>query len=183
MADEFGEFDAYIFLPDVAPDFITNFGQRGLPPGIRYAASITGPWQGFAIASFDDFGELPLITNALATDASGIGIRPTYTKKSGFDPVSAFVRIHVGEGAPRSVLQDVRNAIGSKEADLVLGDFDIIAYVGADTEEELVDTILYKVSRIPGIQKTVTCRVIDYRTTSGEADEDHRVGTKREQQA
>ena len=88
----------------------------------------------------------------------------------------------MGDVGPRSVLEDVRKAIGSKEADLVLGDFDIIAYVGAETEDELVDTILYQLSRVSGIRKTVTCHVLDYRTLSDEADEEHRVGVKRVQQ-
>jgi hypothetical protein len=176
------EFDAYVFLLEVAPDFIERFAGQGLPPGIRYAASITGPWQGFAIATFDDFRELPGITSSLGTDASGLGIRPTYTKKSDFHPFSAFVRIDVAEGGPKSVLADVRKAIGSQEADLVLGDFDIIAYVGAQTEDELVDTILYQLSRVSGIRKTVTCHVIDYRTLSEKADDGHRVGVKQAQQ-
>ena len=177
------EFDAFVFLPEVAPDFISKFAEQGLPAGIRYAASCTGPWQGLAIAEFDTYAELPSIVNTLANDPpTAVGIRPTYTKKSDFHPYSAFVRIHVGEEGPRSVLEAVRGAIGSKEADLVLGDFDIVAYVGADTEEELVDTILYRVARISGVRKTVTCHVIDYRTTSQKADDQHRVGTKGPQQ-
>jgi DNA-binding Lrp family transcriptional regulator len=177
------EFDAFVFLPEVAPDFISKFAEQGLPPGIRYAASCTGPWQGLAIAEFDTYAELPSIVNTLANDPpTAVGIRPTYTKKSDFHPYSAFVRIHVGDEGPRSVLEAVRGAIGSKEADLVLGDFDIVAYVGADTEEELTDTILYRVARISGIRKTVTCHVIDYRSTSQKADDQHRVGTKGPQQ-
>jgi hypothetical protein len=177
------EFDAFVFLPEVSPDFIAKFHEHGLPPGIRYAASCAGPWQGFAIAEFNEYSELPGIVSTLANDPpTAVGIRPTYTKKSDFHPYSAFVRIHVGEEGPRSVLEAVRGAIGSKEADLVLGDFDVIAYVGAQSEDELVDTILYRVATISGVRKTVTCHVIDYRTTSEKADDDHRVGGGQQQQ-
>ena len=177
------EFDAYVFLPDVPPDFIRKFDEHGLPAGIRYAASCTGPWQGFAIAEFNEYAELPGIVNTLVNDPpTAVGIRPTYTKKSEFHPHSAFVRIHAGEEGPRSVLEAVRGAIGSKEADLVLGDFDIIAYVGAQSEDELVDIILYRIGNISGVSKTVTCHVIDYRTTSDKADDDHRVGQGGQQQ-
>jgi hypothetical protein len=168
------EYDAYMFLPKADPAFTETFRKDGLPPGIRYAASVTGPWQGFAIASFGELAALPRIIAGIASDPpTALALQPRYLKKSSYDPVSAFVRIHIGEGGPKSVLEDVREAIRSHEAEIVLGDFDILAYVGAGDEDELIETILYRLHRVPGIGRTVTLHVIDYVTSNPAAGKQH----------
>ena len=63
---------------------------------------------------------------------------------------------------------------GKPEADVVVGDFDILACVVDDDEDELHQKIL-DLRAIDGVKRTVSLRVIDYVSTSDNAPDDHRV--------
>ena len=82
----------------------------------------------------------------------------------------------MGGGEPEEVLEDVREAVNTDEpeANLVLGDFDIIACISADTSEELVDILFHRIRRVEGVQRTETLHVIDYVSRSEDAPEGHR---------
>jgi Lrp/AsnC ligand binding domain len=179
------EHDAYVFVPEASPDVIAKLRESGLPRGIRYVASVTGPWDLFAIATFDDLGDLPGIVATMNVDpTTALAIKPYYTKTSAYHDHSAFVRINLGEGDPLAVLEGVRDAIGSHEANLVLGDFDMLAYVGANSEDALIQTILHRLRKVPGIRRTVTLRVIDYLTRNPEVpDKKRHLGFSREARA
>lgn len=172
-----GEYDAYVFAVKTGGDAIERFRREGLPEGIRYVASVTGPWDLFAVATFDEFLSLPGIVAALNVGTeTAVAIRPNYTRSRSYHDFSALVRIHVRKGDPRAILEDVQDAIRSHEANLVLGDFDILAYIGADSEDELVDRILYRLRKVRGVRRTVALHVIDYLTLNKQVPDKGHLG-------
>ena len=80
---------------------------------------------------------------------------------------------------PAVLMDQIKDAIGPDsddgvEADVVEGDFDILACVVADDEDALRTKIL-NIRGIDGVKRTVSLRVIHYVSTSENAQGDHRV--------
>jgi DNA-binding Lrp family transcriptional regulator len=75
---------------------------------------------------------------------------------------------------PSGLLEAIAEAIGSDEADVVAGTFDILAVVVDDDEEDLSKKV-FAIRRIEGVKRTVSLRVMDYVSTSENAPDDHRV--------
>jgi len=74
---------------------------------------------------------------------------------------------------PSTLLGAIAEAIGSDEADVVAGAFDILAVVVDDDEDGLSEKI-FAIRRIDGVKRTVSLRVMDYVSTSPNAPDDHR---------
>ncbi|HEX9122268.1 MAG TPA: hypothetical protein VF984_02750 [Actinomycetota bacterium] len=184
--------DVYVFSEDAPYDLIDGIRESGMMPrGLRYAASVTGPWRLFGIYEMEDLSQLPALTKgAIGSDTGICATRGTrYLKKSVYHPDSAFVRIHVGSIDPepdadqaeklleeiRSIVRDERYAADEEgEAESVMGDFDVLAYVGGDDADRIAQRIR-AIRALQPVLKTVSLRVIDYVSTSERAADDHRV--------
>ena len=60
------------------------------------------------------------------------------------------------------------------EVDSVMGNFDILACVSDDDEEELARKIM-AIRKLKGVKRTVSLRVIDYRSRSDNAPDDKKL--------
>jgi hypothetical protein len=198
---------AFVFDPKGSYDVVRKIRRAGrMPsPGLRYVASVTGPYKLFHVVEFDALdrsdrldrldGRLDDRLDALP-GAEGSVDPPTAlamdrgkakVRRSSYREHTALVRIHVSVADPRDLLRAIEEAIGTDsedaresdedlnvEADVVVGDFDILACVVDDEEEGLAEKIM-NLRRIEGIEHTVTLRVIDYVSTSPYAPEGHQV--------
>jgi hypothetical protein len=166
MADEEPAHAAYIFSPDASYGLVSELRHSGLPSGVHLVASVTGPWQIFAIAEFDDLTELPAIIESLFGGGRGSTDPPTAfalgknsIKKSVYADEMALVRLDVA-GVEPDGLQDLLDAIG-EETNAVFGDFDILTCVAADD----VDGVMARIFELRGMDAvvgTTTLWIIDY---------------------
>jgi DNA-binding Lrp family transcriptional regulator len=99
-------------------------------------------------------------------------------RKSEYLEETAFVRIHTKVSDPGTILAPIRESIGSNEADVVFGDFDILACMVGDSLEDLKTRLIGSLRTIDGISRTETLVVIDYVSLSENAPEGHRGTTK-----
>jgi hypothetical protein len=175
---------AFVFSPDADPQLVEDIRDHGMPDGVRYVASVTGPWQIFAVTEFDQLSELPGIIRALfGTQSAGPVDPPTATsmflsqiRKSTYLAETALVRIRTDGADPEGLLGRIREAIDSDEADHVYGDFDILACVVADDEEHIGEMV-FRLRQLDGVLQTVTLRVIDYVSLSPNAPAEKRPRT------
>ncbi len=72
----------------------------------------------------------------------------------------AFVLINAEIGAEAEVLGDLRPIPEVREAHLVYGVYDIIAFVETSTMQELKDTIGFKIRRLDKVHSTLTMFVV-----------------------
>ena len=72
----------------------------------------------------------------------------------------AFVLINAEIGAEAEVLGDLRPIPEVREAHLVYGVYDIIAFVETSTMQELKDTIGFKIRRLDKVHSTLTMIVV-----------------------
>ena len=180
MADDL-RYSAFVFAPDASYGLISTLKSRGLPKGVRYVASVTGPWKIFAVLNFDVLKDLPAITDPLFGGADGSADPPTalvlgrsQVRKTDYLDETALVRIDledVGEDDLARILAEIKETI-SPEVDSVLGNFDLLACVGGGSDQDLNDRIL-QLRRITGIRRTVSLRVIDYVSVSDSLDDGH----------
>jgi hypothetical protein len=173
---------AFVFDPDGSYGRVRDIRQAGVMPvaGLRYVASVTGPFKLVEVVNFDDLVDLPDRVDALS-QGGGLGDPPnavvkgeSKVRRSEYKSHTAFVRIDVRPADPEELRGAVENAIGSDEVDVVVGDFDMLACVVDDDEDSIGSKIL-DIRRIDGIKRTVSLRVIDYVSTSPNASGDHKV--------
>ena len=74
-------------------------------------------------------------------------------------PVSAYVMINTRVGKAKEVLEALGKITGCKSACTVTGRFDIIALLEAEDLKTLTNTILQKIHKIDGVEKTETAIV------------------------
>jgi DNA-binding Lrp family transcriptional regulator len=150
-----------------------------MPPGVRYVASVTGSSQVIAVLSYNELTELPAIIRSLSEgDSTALPLALSQIRRSEYREETAFVRIHTKVDNPETLLAPIREAIGSVEADVVFGDFDILACVVGDSIEDLKTRVVGSLRGIDGIGRTETLVVIDYVSLSVNAPDDHRRPTK-----
>ena len=180
MADD-SRYAAFVFAPDASYGLISTLKSQGLPKGVRYVASVTGPWKIFAVLNFDVLQDFPAITDVLFREADG-SVDPATALVLGMGQVrktvylneTALVRVDledVGEGDLERILAEITETI-SPEVDRVLGSFDLLVCVSADADQTLNDRIM-QLRRIAGIRRTVSLRVIDYVSLSDSLDDGH----------
>lgn len=163
-------------------------GQGQMPsPGLRYVASVTGPYKVFQVVTFEALAELGDQLDLLPGGGGSEDPPNAITKGGGAAKVrrstylahTALVRINVRVPDPATLLTAIGDVIGvdedgNPEADVVAGDFDILACVVDEEEDGLYQQIL-DIRAIDGVKRTVSLRVIDYVSTSENAPDDHRV--------
>lgn len=172
-------YSAFVFFPDADPRLIDQLKSNGMPPGVRYVASVTGSSQVIAVLEYDELTELPAIIRSLSEgDSTAVPLATSQIRKSEYLEETAFVRIHTKVDDPRTLLAQIREAIGSDEADVVFGDFDILACVVGNSIEDLKTRVIESLRGIDGIGRTETLVVIDYVSLSPNANDDHRRTTK-----
>jgi hypothetical protein len=183
--EQYDKIDVYLFSED-APLSLPEQIRPNLPDGFRYLASVTGPWQVFAIVEVDQLTDLAKIIPEGLMPGGGMQmatppdpqtvrvIGPYYLKTSRYDPASAFIRIHIGDADPETVLEAIRANLGHKEAQIVLGDFDILAYVGGEDADDVFAKIVALRKAVPAIRRTVSLQVIDYVSRSANAPPGHK---------
>ena len=170
---------AFAFFPDADPGLIDQLKDSGMPPGVRYVASVTGSSQVIAVLSYNELTELPAIIRSLSEgDSTALPLALSQIRRSEYREETAFVRIHTKVDNPETLLAQIREAIGSEEADVVFGDFDILACVVGDSIEDLKTRVVGSLRGIDGIGRTETLVVIDYVSLSVNAPDDHRRTTK-----
>jgi DNA-binding Lrp family transcriptional regulator len=170
---------AFVFAPDASYGLVQQIRSAGAMPvaGLRYVASVTGPWKIVKIVTFDGLGQLADRLESLSEAGdppTAISFGRAQVKRSEYRTHTAFIRIDVRVDDPRTLIDEITGKIGSDEADAVTGDFDIFACVTDDEEDELMRKIL-AVRAIDGVKRTTSLRVIDYVSTSADAPDDHRV--------
>ena len=143
---------AFVFFPDADPGLIGTLRGSGMPPGVRYVASVTGSSQIIAVLEYDELTELPAIIRALSEgESTAVPLAMSQIRKSEYREETAFVRIHTKVDDPRTLLPPIRDAIGSDEADVVFGDFDILACMVGDSIEDLKTRVIDSLRGIDGI--------------------------------
>jgi hypothetical protein len=178
---------AFVFDPTGNYKVVGKIREQGqMPtPGLRYVASVTGPCKVFEVVSFDALAELDDQLDSLPGGGgsedppNAIVLGQAKVRKSTYRAHTALVRIDVRVADPATLLPSIGEVIGvdqdgEPEADVVVGDFDILACVVDDDEAALHQKIL-DIRAIEGVKRTVTLRVIDYVSTSENAPDDHRV--------
>jgi DNA-binding Lrp family transcriptional regulator len=182
MSDD-GDRAVFVFDADASYGIVRQIREAGAMPsrGLRYVAAVTGPWKVFkvmTIASTEGLVDVASRLDAPGDPETATSFRSAQVRKSMYRRHTALVRIQTSVADPETLIEQIREAIGSEngqvEADVVVGAFDILACVVDDDETSLGQKIL-NVRRIDGVTRTTSLRVIDYVSTSGHAPEDHRV--------
>lgn len=75
--------------------------------------------------------------------------------------VGAYVLVNVNAGKANAALAAVRRIKGVKQAHLVTGLHDLVAYLEAPTLKDLGAAVVSKLQKATGVNKTVTCIVVD----------------------
>ena len=69
----------------------------------------------------------------------------------------AFILIETQVGKTRDVVAALRSLSDVPSADIITGDFDIIALVEAKDMVSMADLVTGQVQSIPGVTRTITC--------------------------
>jgi DNA-binding Lrp family transcriptional regulator len=75
--------------------------------------------------------------------------------------VQAYVFINIKAGTAKDVIRKLRKKKFVKRAHLVTGLHDVIAFIEGKNVKELADSITEKIHKVKGIQRSVTCVVVD----------------------
>ncbi|MFO8062885.1 MAG: Lrp/AsnC ligand binding domain-containing protein [bacterium] len=73
----------------------------------------------------------------------------------------AYLLINAESGKALSVLKELEGLEEVEHAHVVTGLHDLIALVNADSTKNLADEIVNKIQKIDGINRTVTCIVVN----------------------
>jgi hypothetical protein len=171
---------AFVFDPDGSYGRVREIREAGVMPvaGLRYVASVTGPFKLVKVISFDALADLPDKLDSVSSqdggsDDNAIALFGSKIRRSEYRTNTAFVMIDTRVPDPSDLLEAITAAIGSDEADVVAGTFDILAVVVDDDDDDLSRKI-FAIRRIEGVKRTVSLRVMDYVSTSPNAPADHR---------
>lgn len=69
----------------------------------------------------------------------------------------AYILIETEVGRARDVLADLRAIANVSVADIITGNYDLIALAEADDMAALVDLVTAQVQSIGGVERTITC--------------------------
>lgn len=75
--------------------------------------------------------------------------------------VRAYLTIVTNAGDSPGVVEHLRSVDGVQQADIVAGEFDIVAQVTADSEQDLLHLVTRDVQSIDGVGRTSTCIVLE----------------------
>jgi hypothetical protein len=168
----------FVFSPDAKYGFVETgvFGAN-----VWYVASVSGPWKIFAVIDFDDFGDVGDVVDAVFKhpDAAGdpetaLTLIPASVRHHTYFSNTALVRIETNVPDPGDLIEDIKRVTESDEVDSVMGNFDILACIGVEDEDELARKIM-AIRKLKGVKRTVSLRVIDYRSRSDNAPDDKKL--------
>ena len=169
---------AFVFSPDAKYGLVET---GGFGNNVWYVASVSGPWKIFAVIDFDDVGDVGDVVDAVfkQTDAAGdpetaLTLVPASVRHHTYFSNTALVRIETDVPDPRDLIEDIGRVTDSDEVDSVMGNFDILACVGDEDEDELARKIM-AIRKLKGVKRTVSLRVIDYRSRSDSAPDDKKL--------
>lgn len=74
--------------------------------------------------------------------------------------VKAYVLITTGTRHTKEVLKALRTSQIVESADAVAGPYDIICTVGAESVDDLGESVTQALHRIEGVERTITCIVL-----------------------
>lgn len=74
--------------------------------------------------------------------------------------VSAYVFVNVGSGKAINAISSIRKVKGVRQAHLVTGLHDIIAYVQSPDVDSLGKMVVTKIQKVPGVDRTITCLTV-----------------------
>jgi hypothetical protein len=142
---------------------------------------VSGPWKIFAVIDFDDVRDVANVVDAVfkQTDATGdpetaLTLIPASVRHHTYFSNTALVRIDTDVPDPGALIYHIQKVTGSEEVDSVMGNFDLLACVSDDDEEELARKIM-AIRELEGVTRTVSLRVIDYRSRSDNAPDDKKL--------
>jgi hypothetical protein len=169
---------AFVFSPDAKYGFVET-GEFGI--NVWYVASVSGPWKIFAVIDFDDVRDVANVVDAVfkQTDATGdpetaLTLIPASVRHHTYFSNTALVRIDTDVPDPGALIYHIQKVTGSEEVDSVMGNFDLLACVSDDDEKELARKIM-AIRELEGVTRTVSLRVIDYRSRSDNAPDDKKL--------
>ena len=179
MSDTDSDRAVFVFDPDASYGFVKEIRDAGVmpTPGLRYVAAVTGPWKIIKVIGFAAVEQLLQRLSAPGDDtATSFGVAKV--RRSLYRNHTVFVRIETDVADPNELLTKIAGALhiplDELEADVIIGDFDILVCLSDDDEKNLSKWVL-AIRAITEVRRTVTLRVLDYVSTSDEADADHRV--------
>ena len=74
--------------------------------------------------------------------------------------VGAYMLVNVGAGAEERVVAALKQIPEVKQAHIVTGLHDVVAYIEGGDLNQLRDVIIKKLRKIDGISRTVTCLAV-----------------------
>jgi len=176
----------FVFDPNGNRQIVRKILEAGVmpEPGLRYVASITGPYKTFQVMTYDALAELGDRLDSLpgggGTDdpPTAIATGNAKVRRSRYAANTALVMMEVRVPDPSTLMDEIEEVIGADddgvEADVVEGDFDILACI-VDDDDDVIRQKILDLRRIEGVRRTVSLRVIDYVSTSANAPDERRV--------
>jgi len=181
MSDMNGGRVVFVFDEDASYGLVQDIKSAGRMPtaGLRYVAAVTGPWRIFKVITFHDVRSLAPPLDSPGDPNTATTFNTDKLRKSIYKDHTAFVRIETDVADPSTLLAGIAAALNISvddlEADVVVGDFDILVCLVDDDETNLGPMVL-AIRGVTGVRRTVTLKVIDYASTSANAPNDgHRV--------
>lgn len=75
--------------------------------------------------------------------------------------IEAYVMITTGSGTAPDLLSTIREIEGVKRANIVAGEFDIIADIEAASSQDLLALVTSDIQSLDGVGRTRTCIILD----------------------
>ncbi|MGB3186800.1 MAG: Lrp/AsnC ligand binding domain-containing protein [Ornithinimicrobium sp.] len=74
--------------------------------------------------------------------------------------VDAYILVQTQVGQSSAVAQAIADLAGVRSAEEVTGPYDVIAYLHADSVDDLGRLVIARIQEIPHITRTTTCTVV-----------------------
>lgn len=75
--------------------------------------------------------------------------------------VNAYVTVMIAAGATKDVVAAIRELDEVTQADIVAGEFDVIAHVTTDSERDLLRLVTDEIQPLEGVGRTATYIVLE----------------------
>lgn len=162
--------DVYVFATEANPALVDEKREIGADQSLRFVASTTGRFQGFAVVELDDLASLAGSMQETFGNPGATGIQTAVPVLHGPMQVRwtkqyeyiAFARIGVKPGRAKDVLAATSIVPGYNGSAIVAGAFDVLVEYGANDFDELTHSLLYGLHDTAGIRWTETALVSDY---------------------
>jgi hypothetical protein len=161
--------DMYVFARDTDPELVRN-GPKDPDGVIRYYAQLTGDYSSFAVIESDGVEVQRIANDLFAPPGSQMADPDTskpilsgkaVVKRSLWLNESALIRIGAMPGRAEEVLERLDDAPGYSASSIVLGNYDILLELSADTRQDLFRHIR-AVTHFDGIAWSRTHLVLDW---------------------